>query len=261
MATVNLGRIRQVWRGTWATGTAYVKDDVVQEGVNSYICVNAHTAGATFAGDSANWNLMAQGAEIPSQSGQAGKALVTDGTNLSWGHGGGVLQVKETIYSALPGVSTTPYAIIDNNFSVTITPKSADSKFLLEAVVAMGQPHHDSGGGLTFFDSQVGTSQSDANSLIPISNSGTSRTPSGFAGLSSMGSADNAENHVLEMVTISYLYTPSSQNTNARTFYVAFKRNTDPQACWINHAQIDNGRSLTSNSLIRVTEIAGSAAT
>ena len=91
MATVNLGRIKSVWRGTWATGTAYVKDDVVQEGVNSYICVTAHTAGATFAGDSANWDLMAQGAEIPSQSGNAGLALKTDGTNLSWGQAGGMV--------------------------------------------------------------------------------------------------------------------------------------------------------------------------
>jgi hypothetical protein len=93
MATVNLGRIKSVWRGTWATGTAYSRDDVVQEGGNSYICTQAHTAGATFAGDSANWDLMAQGAEIPSQSGQAGKALVTDGSTLSWGNGGSVVKL------------------------------------------------------------------------------------------------------------------------------------------------------------------------
>lgn len=61
MATINLGRIKSIWRGTWATGTAYVKDDIVQQGVSSYICVTAHTAGATFAGDSAKWELMAKG--------------------------------------------------------------------------------------------------------------------------------------------------------------------------------------------------------
>lgn len=95
MATVNLGRIRQVWRGAWATGTAYSRDDVVQEGVNSYICVTAHTAGATFAGDSANWELMVQGADLPTQSGQAGKALVTDGSTLSWGNGGAMVKLAE----------------------------------------------------------------------------------------------------------------------------------------------------------------------
>jgi hypothetical protein len=261
MATINLGRIKPVWQGLWAASTAYVKDDIVRHDVDSYICTASHTSSADFASDSANWDLVAQGSTIPSQSGNAGKALLTDGTSLSWGDGGGVLQVKETRYTNLPGVSSSSYAIIDNNFSVTITPKAADSKFLLEAVVAMGQPHHDSGGGLSFFDSQVGTGTSDSNSLIPMSAGSTARTTSAFAGLSSMGSADNAENHVLEMVTISYLYTPSSQNTNSRTFYVAFKRNTDPQECWINHAQVNNGRSLTSNSLIRVTEIANGAAT
>lgn len=95
MATVNLGRIKSVWRGTWATGTAYSRDDVVQEGVNSYICTQAHTAGATFAGDSANWDLMAQGADLPTQSGQTGKFLSTDGTSLTWGEvSTDVLQTK-----------------------------------------------------------------------------------------------------------------------------------------------------------------------
>ena len=84
MTTVNLGRIKSVWRGEWASGTAYARDDVVKEGVNSYICVQAHTSGATFAGDSANWNVMAVGAEIPSQTGQAGNYLKSDGSNLSW---------------------------------------------------------------------------------------------------------------------------------------------------------------------------------
>ena len=95
MATINLGRIKPIWQGAWTTGTAYVKDDIVREGVDSYICVTAHTAGATFAGDSANWELMAQGAELPSQSGNAGSALKTDGTNLSWGAAGGLVKVLE----------------------------------------------------------------------------------------------------------------------------------------------------------------------
>ena len=137
MATVNLGRIRQVWRGTWATGTAYVKDDVVLSGVNSYICVNAHTAGATFAGDSANWELMVQGTEIPSQTGQAGKALVTDGSSLSWDKAGLVLG---SAYTSTTGITTQ-----SNNYgwggnfnssgsthmTINYTPKSATSTLFI----------------------------------------------------------------------------------------------------------------------------------
>jgi hypothetical protein len=113
MATINLGRIKSVWRGTWATGTAYVKDDVVQEGVNSYICTTAHTAGATFAGDSANWDLMAQGAEIPSQSGNAGLALKTDGTNLSWGQAGGMVKLGEFNSNNVASVTIQDYFTSD----------------------------------------------------------------------------------------------------------------------------------------------------
>lgn len=103
MATINLGRIKPIWQGAWTTGTAYVKDDIVRDGVDSYICVTAHTAGATFAGDSANWNLMAQGAELPTQSGQAGKALVTDGSTLSWGNGGSLVPLAS--YSVTSNVA------------------------------------------------------------------------------------------------------------------------------------------------------------
>ena len=85
MATINLGRIKPVWQGLWAASTAYVKDDIVRYDVDSYICTAAHTSSANFANDSANWDLVAQGSTIPSQSGNAGTFLTTDGTDLSWG--------------------------------------------------------------------------------------------------------------------------------------------------------------------------------
>jgi hypothetical protein len=139
MATVNLGRIKSVWRGTWATGTAYSRDDVVQEGVNSYICTQAHTAGATFAGDSANWDLMAQGADIPSQTGHSGKALVTDGNTLSWGSGGKLLQVKASSSTTKFSSSANLDSYYNNNSSsqgiqmlnVSMTRVSANSRIIV----------------------------------------------------------------------------------------------------------------------------------
>jgi len=76
-----------VWKGAWATGTEYAIDDVVRNGNDSYVCVTAHTAGATFSGDSAKWELMMQGSEVPDQTGNSGKVLKTDGSTLSWGDG------------------------------------------------------------------------------------------------------------------------------------------------------------------------------
>jgi len=63
MATVNLGRLRLIWRGEWATSTAYVLDDVVRQGVSTYICTNAHTSTSSFPNDIANWDLMAIGSD------------------------------------------------------------------------------------------------------------------------------------------------------------------------------------------------------
>ena len=50
MATIDLGKIKMVWRGTYAGGTAYVPDDVVQytdgTATSSYICTTASTGNA-----------------------------------------------------------------------------------------------------------------------------------------------------------------------------------------------------------------------
>lgn len=83
--TVDLGKVRPVWKGAWSGSTAYEVHDMVKYGVNSYICTTAHTSDAsTFSNDSANWDDLAQGANIPDQSGAAGLYLQSDGTNLSW---------------------------------------------------------------------------------------------------------------------------------------------------------------------------------
>ena len=67
MATVNLGKIKLKWRGTYAGGTAYTPDDVVYyvDGSvgSSYICVAATTGNAPSSGGTAhaNWNYLAKG--------------------------------------------------------------------------------------------------------------------------------------------------------------------------------------------------------
>ena len=67
MATVNLGKIKLKWRGTYAGGTAYVPDDVVyyMDGSvgSSYMCVANTTGNAPSSGGSlhASWNYLAKG--------------------------------------------------------------------------------------------------------------------------------------------------------------------------------------------------------
>jgi len=89
MSTIDLGNIKFNWKGTKDTSTAYAIDDVVYVDPHSYVCVQAHTNQAVNTnGNNAYWEIIASGANLPGQTGYAGKALKTDGTNLSWGDGG-----------------------------------------------------------------------------------------------------------------------------------------------------------------------------
>lgn len=73
------------WRGTWATAQVYLIGDLAFDGVTTYIATDDHTAGATFAGDLANWDVYSQGADyLPAQNTNENKVLTTDGTDPSW---------------------------------------------------------------------------------------------------------------------------------------------------------------------------------
>ena len=67
MATIDLGKIKLVWKGTYAGGTAYVPDDVVAytDGsvTSTYICTTASTGNAPSSGGTAHgsWAYMAKG--------------------------------------------------------------------------------------------------------------------------------------------------------------------------------------------------------
>lgn len=66
MAEFKLGRLRFVWKNTWTTSTAYVRDDIVRYGGKAYVCVSSHTSSATAAGGfytdlSTRWQLMNDG--------------------------------------------------------------------------------------------------------------------------------------------------------------------------------------------------------
>ena len=43
MATLNLGRIKPVFRGAYNSATAYVVDDIVTSGGETFICILAST--------------------------------------------------------------------------------------------------------------------------------------------------------------------------------------------------------------------------
>ena len=60
-----LGRLKFTYQGNWAVSTAYIKDDIVTYGGQSYVCLYNHTSSSNASGgfysDSANWNLISAG--------------------------------------------------------------------------------------------------------------------------------------------------------------------------------------------------------
>tara|TARA_Y100000817_G_scaffold72681_1_gene55695 strand:+ start:65 stop:850 length:786 start_codon:yes stop_codon:yes gene_type:complete len=120
MATIDLGKIKLKWQGTYAGGTAYVPDDVVyyMDGSvgSSYMCVANTTGNAPSSGGTlhASWQYLAKGqATSPTTTqgdlivrgssadqrlaiGSAGQALLVNSSanGLQYGTAGRTLQSK-----------------------------------------------------------------------------------------------------------------------------------------------------------------------
>lgn len=97
------------WKGNWAASIVYLVNDIVFIDGNAYIATSDHTSTGTFATDLGIplWALFSQGGTniIPSQTGNAGKVLKTDGTDVSWTNA--VSIVSATLSGALTALSVT----------------------------------------------------------------------------------------------------------------------------------------------------------
>ena len=66
MADFRLGRLKFKWRGDWSPSTAYVIDDIVKYGGNTYVCIINHTSAASIPDFYTNiglnqWDLHTEG--------------------------------------------------------------------------------------------------------------------------------------------------------------------------------------------------------
>jgi len=84
MATLNLGRIKPVFRGAYAGGTAYVIDDIVTSGNETFICIQASTGNAT--SNASYWTKLAakgaDGTDVGATLTTQGDILYRDGSGL-----------------------------------------------------------------------------------------------------------------------------------------------------------------------------------
>ena len=157
MATINLGRVKPVFRGAYAGGTAYVVDDIVTSGNETFICIQASTGNAT--SNASYWTKLAakgtDGTDLTSTLTTQGDIVYRDGSGLArlgYGTNGQLLKtggsganpswtdapsgsvpVVETFNNTPAFFSTsTAYTYVDvTALDTTITPSSASSKILL----------------------------------------------------------------------------------------------------------------------------------
>jgi len=166
MATVNLGRIKPVFRGAYSGSTAYVVDDIVTSGGSSYICIQAHGAGTQAVNQTAYWTQMAAaGTDVGTTITTQGDILYRDGSGLqrlakgtaaqvlamnagatapewvaaSGGKTLGIHQATSTTRTSLPSQASYTY------FGSNYTQVKADSKLLVTVNLLMRQ---DASGGV-----------------------------------------------------------------------------------------------------------------
>ena len=186
MATIDLGKIKQVFRGTYDNSTAYVPDDLVvfTDGsvTSTYICTTATTGNNPSSGGTAhaNWAFVAKGqASSPTTTqgdlivrgasaderlaiGAAGKALIVNSSanGLEYGNGGLLLAHGYAVKTDVANTSSNSFVDIPG-LSVTMTPASTSSRFFINYNVALGIRSSKYSGGLRIVKVVGGTTTTD----------------------------------------------------------------------------------------------------
>lgn len=94
ITSINLGKIKFNWKGAWALGVAYVKDDVVRYSGSSYVCTIGHTSATSWVTNSSKFELMAEGTTPTTTKGDLIYRDTGADTRLGIGASGQVLTVS-----------------------------------------------------------------------------------------------------------------------------------------------------------------------
>ncbi len=189
----------------------------------------------------------------------AGK-LHADAVSYSTLPSGSILQTVQGLCHNTANFNNVDYQGTGN--SVAITPKLANSKFLIQAIEYGGVQDHDVAVAFNFYDTQHQTSAT--TTIAPEADSGGVRNGasggrmSAYFGITSWAGDSAVDNWFVGHASGIYLYTPGYQNTTARTFKTCVKTSFG-----YNYRQGMNGQNNTTDprdwrvySTITVSEIA-----
>ena len=252
MATIDLGKIKFVFRGTYDASTAYVPDDVVTftDGsvTSSYICTTATTGNNPSSGGTvhSSWAFLAKGqATSPTTTrgdvivrgvsaderlaiGTAGQVLkVNAGANgLEYGAGGGVVQTKTTHKNDTFVTNSTSYTDL-TGLNVDITPTSSSNKILVLVNISYGGHSN-----LYGFGRLVRTTSGSSAVAIGMGGASGNRTQAGFP----IQNVDNG-NTVYHQKESSFMFLDSPNTTTSTNYKVQCMTHTGSQDVYINWPQ------------------------
>ena len=264
MATIDLGKIKQVFRGTYDNSTAYVPDDLVvftDTGITStYICTTASTGNNPSSGGTAhaNWAYVAKGVAdpIPTQTGNSGKFLKTNGSALSFDNAGAVLQIKEYVCRDFETQSFSANTQLGTQLEGHITPSNASNKIRI-SLFAFFSPASQYNSSIRIMRSTNGGSTYVAVDATVESSESVSRGPGHVPSL--WGAGRNWSENQMTVCSI-----VDSPNTTGQVYYRPFWISNDSGTLYTNY---NYNTSETGNaycktvSVLRLEEITSSSFT
>ena len=264
MATIDLGKIKQVFRGTYDNSTAYVPDDLVvftDTGITStYICTTASTGNNPSSGGTAhaNWAYVAKGVAdpIPTQTGNSGKFLKTNGSALSFDNAGAVLQIKEYVCRDFETQSFSANSQMATQLEGHITPTSSSNKIRITVCAFFMGPNQYNSSFQIKKSTNGGSSYGGLDATVQSAEN-VSRATGHIPSL--WGRGHNWSDNVNSIATVI-----DSPNTTSQTYYRLFWMSSDNGTLQTNYnydtSQTGNAFCKTV-SILRLEEIDSSAVT
>ena len=137
MADFRLGRLKFNWRNAWATNTAYVIDDIVKYGANTYVCKTNHTSAANenlfYSSDVNNWNLHTEG--IVSKGDYVNS--ITNGASY-WYKLNDVVKYGNTQYRCVTGHTSPIAGFPEGSFVTYVDGLKYENTFAANTVYQIG---------------------------------------------------------------------------------------------------------------------------
>ena len=281
MATINLGAIRYNWKGAWSNSTAYVINDVVSNGGNSYVAIQAGTNQAV-GNATAYWNIMSSagtngtnGTDLSTTlttqgdilyrdgsglqklaKGTAGKALLMNSgaTAPEWGDVGGggkllqVIQKTDITHASFTGsADNSPEAPrVITHLEQAITPSATSSKILI-TVSLLGSGANNSFPNISHkTSSQVGLGFGTIHSGTALH----TNSPSGQSPAMGNDFQNGVSDERIRSANYSFLHSP---NTTNAIYYMPTITTWGQTSFYYNRGENDSGAGWYGSGMSSIT--------